>query len=129
MHKAIHSERIPTPANPYSQAVLAEGRKLLFISGQTPVNAAGETVGADDFRAQAVQVFDNIQANLEAAGASWREVVKLNVFLLNMANFAVFNEVRKQYLQPDYPATSAVAVAGLVVPEWMIEVEAVAVLD
>jgi len=129
MHKTIQSPKLPTPANPYSQAVLAENGKLLFISGQTPCNAAGETVGAGDFRLQAVQVFENIQANLEAAGGTWANVAKLNVYLTDMADFAVFCEVRKQYLQPPYPATSTVVVAALVVPEWMIEVEGVAVMD
>lgn len=128
MHQAIQSPQLPTPTNPYSQAVLAEGSKFLFIAGQTPCNSASETVGVGDFRAQAVQVFANLQANLEAAGAGWGNLVKLNVYLVDIANFPVFSEVRKQYLVPPYPATSTVAVAALVDPEWMIEIEAVALL-
>lgn len=129
MHRSIQSPRVPLPTNPYSQAVLVESGRLLLIAGQTPCKATGETVGVGDFRAQAVQVFENLQANLEAAGASWGQVVKLTVFLTDMAHFPLFSEVRQQYLQPDYPATSTVAVAALVSPEWMIEVEAVAALD
>lgn len=129
MHKTIQSPKLPTPANPYSQAVLAEGCKFLFTAGQPPVNSADETVGVGDFRVQAHQAFQNVQANLEAAGATWANIVKLNVYLTDIANFKVFNEVRKEYLQPDYPATSTMAVAALVVPEWLIEVEAIAVLD
>lgn len=129
MLRSIQSADVPTPATPYSQAILAQGSQLLFISGQVPVDAAGQLVGADDFRSQVHQVFRNLQANLEAAGATWRNVAKLTVFLTDMANFPVFSEVRQEYLQPDYPAATTVAIKALVAPEWLVEVEAIAVLD
>ena len=125
----VQSDRVARPATAYSQALLASGSRLLFISGQVPVDASGKLVGADDFRAQVHQVFANLQANLEAGGAQWTNVAKLTVFLVNMADFPVFNEVRQQYLRPDFPAATTVAVSALVRPEWLIEIEAVAVLD
>ena len=86
-------------------------------------------MGADDFRAQAQQVFGDLQANLEAAGAGWANVVKLTVLLTDMANFPAFNAVRQEYLQPPYPTATTMAVRGLVSPDRMIEIEAMAVLD
>lgn len=129
MLRTIQSPRLPTPATPYSQAVIAAGSRLLFISGQVPVDASGQLVGAGDIRAQVHQVFRNLQANLEAAGADWRNVAKLTVFLTDIANFPVFSEVRQEYLQPDYPAATTMAISALVAPEWLVEIEAIAVLD
>lgn len=129
MLEKVQSDRVPTPATAYSQALLATGRRLLFISGQVPVNAAGKLVGEGDFRAQVHQVFQNLQANLKAAGAEWTNVAKLTVFLVNMADFPIFNEVRREYLRPDYPTATTVAVSALVCPEWLIEIEAIAVLE
>lgn len=125
----VQSPRVPTPATAYSQALMAQGSKLLFISGQVPVDESGQLVGEGDFRAQVHQVFRNLQANLEAGGATWTQVVKLTVLLTDIADFPIFNEVRQEYLQPDYPTATTMAVSALVRPEWKIEIEAIAVLD
>lgn len=125
----VQSPRVPTPATAYSQALMAQGSKLLFISGQVPVDESGQLVGEGDFRAQVHQVFRNLQANLEAGGATWNQVVKLTVLLTDIADFPIFNEVRQEYLQPDYPTATTMAVSALVRPEWKIEIEAIAVLD
>jgi len=129
MLKTIQSRDVSAPKTAYSQAILAQGSKLLFISGQVPVDKEGKLVGEGDFRAQAHQVFRNLQANLEAGGASWDSVAKLTVLLTDMENFPIFNEVRQEYLQPDYPTATAAAITSLVDPRWMIEIEAVALLD
>lgn len=129
MLKKIQSPDVPEPKTAYSQAILAEGSRLLFISGQVPVDREGNLVGEGDFRAQVHQVFKNLQANLQAAGATWNNVAKLTVLLTNMEDFPVFNEVRQEYLKPDFPAATTAAVSALVVPGWMIEIEAIAVLD
>lgn len=129
MLHVIQSPRAPQPKTAYSQAIVASGARFLFISGQVPVDAEGNLVGAGDFRAQAHQVFRNLQAQLEAAGASWDKVVKLTVFLTDMAHFPVFNEVRQEYLKPPFPAATTCAVTALVEPEWLLEIEAIAVLD
>ena len=88
------------------------------------MDSSGQLVGEGDFRAQVHQVFRNLQANLEAGGATWTNVAKLTVFLTRMADFPVFNEVRQEYLKPDYPAATTVAINALVVPEWLVEIEA-----
>lgn len=129
MLKKVQASGIPAPKTAYSQAILAQGSRILFISGQVPVDAAGQLVGEGDFRAQVHQVFRNLQASLEAAGTTWRNVAKLTVLLTDMADFPVFNEVRQEYLQPDFPAATTAAVPALVDPRWMIEIEATAVLD
>jgi 2-iminobutanoate/2-iminopropanoate deaminase len=129
MRQTVQSPHVPTPKTAYSQAMVVGGSRLLFISGQVPVDAQGELVGRGDFRAQAHQVFRNLQANLEAAGASWDDVVKLTVLLTDMGHFPVFNEVRQQYLQPPFPTATAAAVSALVSPDWMIEIEAIAILE
>ena len=102
---------------------------MLFLSGQVPVDAEGRLVGEGDFRAQVHQVFRNIGTALAAAGTDWTAVVKLGVFLTDMADFPVFNEVRQEYLQPDFPAATTVGNITLVRPEWLVEIEAIAVLE
>lgn len=129
MLKQIQSPEVATPRSAYSQAIMAQGSRMLFISGQVPVDGDGQLVGEGDFRAQAHQVFRNLQANLQAAGALWTDVVKLTVLLVNMADFPVFNEVRQEYLQADFPTATTAAVSALVHPQWLIEIEAIAVLD
>jgi len=128
MRKTVQSPHVPTPTTAYSQAMIASGTRLLFISGQVPVDATGALVGPGDFRAQVHQVFRNLQANLTAAGASWAHVVKLTVLLTDMAHFPIFNEVRQEYLQAPFPAATTAAVSALVSPNWLVEIEAVAVL-
>jgi len=129
MRQVIQSPNVPTPKTAYSQAMLATGARTLYLSGQVSVDAAGQLVGKGDFRAQVHQVFRNLAANLEAAGASWSDVVKLTVFLTNMADFPIFNEVRQEYLQPPFPTATTVAVSALVSPDWLVEIEAIAVLE
>lgn len=128
MRQTVQSAEIPTPKTAYSQAMIVSGSRLLFISGQVPVDKDGQLVGRGDFRAQAHQVFRNLQANLEAAGAGWADVVKLTVLVTDMEHFPVFNEVRQEYLQPPFPTATAMAVPALVSPDWMLEIEAFAVL-
>jgi len=129
MRHIIQSPQAPQPKTAYSQAIVATGTRFLFISGQVPVDKEGHLVGAGDFRAQAHQVFRNMQMQLEAAGASWDNVVKLTVFLTDMAHFPIFNEVRQEYLRPPFPAATTCAVKALVEPQWLLEIEAIAVLD
>lgn len=129
MRQIVQSPEVPAPKTAYSQSVLAEGSRVLYISGQVPVDWKGQLVGPGDFRAQTHQVFKNLTAQLKAAGADWSQVVKLTVLMTDIANFPIFNEVRQQYLQPPFPAATTAAVSALVAPEWLIEIEATAVLD
>lgn len=122
----------PTMHTPrgYTHVVSVTAEKLVFISGQVPIDPAGNIVGKDDFRAQAEQVYANLGAALEAAGANFSHLVKLTVFLTDVANLPVLREVRDQYVNTNQPpASSAFQVAALFMPELMIEIEAVAIVS
>lgn len=124
----IQPDSVPRPVAEYAQGVEVCGGRLLFVAGQVPLDAAGELVGAGDIRAQTRQVFRNIQAIVEAAGGSMTDIVKLTVFLTDMNDYQAFKEVRREFLKPPFPAATLVQVASLVRPEWLVEVEAIAVI-
>jgi enamine deaminase RidA (YjgF/YER057c/UK114 family) len=113
--------------NGYSQVVIAKGSRMIFIAGQTAGDKNGNVVGKGDFRGQAMQVFENLQSALTAAGASFSDVVKLNAYVIDMGNAATFREVRNLYVGNAPPAATLVQVGKLARDEYMLEVEAVAV--
>ena len=123
----IHTDKAPAAIGAYSQAVRAGD--TVYMSGQIPLDPATMTVVGDgDFRAEAVQVFKNLQAVAEAAGGSLNDIVKLNAYLTDLANFAVFNEVMAEFIEQPFPARAAVGVASL--PKGIqVEAEAVLVLN
>jgi reactive intermediate/imine deaminase len=127
--EVIVSEKLSKPLGIYSQAVKAEGSRLLFISGMTARDKNGKIVGRGDMKAQTRQVLENIKAVLDQAGATFDQIVKVTVFVTDMGRFQEIHEVRAQYFKKDYPASTMVQVSGLVSPEMLIEIEAVAVLD
>ena len=113
--------------NGYTHAVEAGGGRTLYVSGQVSLDASGKVVGAGDFEAQTRQVFENVKAALAAAGASLAQVVKITVFVTDLSGVAAFRKLRNEYFPKDPPASSMVKVAGLVLPELLIEIEAIAV--
>jgi reactive intermediate/imine deaminase len=114
------------PTNGYSHAVEFSGR-LVAVSGQVPLDAEGRLVGTDDPEAQVRQVFDNLGTALAAAGAGMEHVVKLTIFLTDMADLDVVRRVRSEYVSTESPpASSLVQVAGLVNPAFRVEIEALA---
>jgi 2-iminobutanoate/2-iminopropanoate deaminase len=123
--KQIQTESAPAAIGPYSQAIVANG--FLFTAGQIALDpASGQIVGADVV-AQAERVFDNLEAILQAAGASWNDVVKTTVFLQDMNDFPRVNEVYARALGSARPARSTVAVSAL--PRGvLVEIEAIAAL-
>jgi 2-iminobutanoate/2-iminopropanoate deaminase len=125
----IVSEELSRPLGIYSQAVKAEGSRLLFISGMTARDKDGNIVGKGDMKAQTRQVLENIKAVLEKAGATFDQIIKVTVFITDMSRFKEIHEVRAQYFKKDYPASTMVQVSGLVSPDMLIEIEAIAVLD
>lgn len=121
----------PKPVG-YSDATVVSGGKTIYISGQVPLNAAGAVVGKGDLKAQTIQVFENIQRLLAQAGADFEDVVKVNTYIVNCQpeDVAVFRQIRKSYLsisQP--PASTLVGVTSLVDPDFLIEIEVVAVIQ
>ncbi|MET7735313.1 RidA family protein [Streptomyces sp. NPDC005402] len=124
--------RIPAPdgvapATQYSHVVLGRGR-FVAISGQVALDGDGKLVGDGDAAAQARQVFENLRRCLAAAGATFDEVVKLTYFVTDMAHMPAIRAARAEHLPDDrLPAASAVQVAALVRPEFLVEIEAFAV--
>lgn len=119
----ISSDTAPAAIGPYSQAVQAGG--LLFCSGQIPLDPATGELVRGDVAAQARQVMRNIAAVLEAAGTDFDRVIKTTIFLSDMADFALVNEIYGSWFSTHQPARSTVAVKGL--PRGaLIEIEVVA---
>ncbi|MCX4855642.1 RidA family protein [Streptomyces canus] len=125
--------RIPAPAGvapaaQYSHVVLGRGR-FVAIAGQVPLDEDGKLVGEGDSMAQARQVFENLRRCLTAAGATFDDVVKLTYFVTDMAHLPALRAARAEHIPDDrLPAASAVQVAALVRPEFLMEVEAFAVV-
>ena len=125
--------RIPAPdgvapAAQYSHVVLGTGR-FVAVSGQLALDEDGKLVGEGDPAAQARQVFENLRCCLGAAGATFDHVIKLTYFVTDMAHMPALRAARAEHIPDDrLPAASAVRVAGLVRPEFLMEVEAYAVL-
>ena len=116
------------PANGYSHVVLGEGR-MVAVSGQIALDEHGNLVGAGDPAAQARQVFENLSRCLAAAGATFDDVVKLTFFVTDMAYMPAIRTARAAHIPDDrLPAASAVQVAALVRPEFLMEIEAFAVV-
>ena len=107
----IHTDDAPAAIGTYSQAV--RSGKLVFLSGQIPLDPQTMEFVAGDFEARARQVFDNLKAVAEAAGGSLNQVVKLTIFLTDLDNFATVNRVMEDYFDQPYPARAAVGVASL----------------
>jgi len=109
--QAIHSDAAPAAIGTYSQAIKAD--KLVFLSGQIPLDPATMEFVDGDFEARARQVFENLKAVAAAAGGDLNQVVKLTVFLTDLANFATVNGVMEDYFDKPFPARAAVGVASL----------------
>jgi 2-iminobutanoate/2-iminopropanoate deaminase len=122
----VRSEKLAKPAGVFSAGVKVPAGQLIFVSGQVARNAAGETVGQGDIRAQTRQALENVKAVLEAAGATMDDIVKVTVFVTDVRHLAAIHEVRAEYFRQDYPASTLVEVKSLVSPELMIEIEAIA---
>lgn len=113
----------------YSQVATVTGGTIVFVAGQVALDKSGNVVGKDDFRAQVQQVFENLKAAVEAAGGTFDDVIKLNSYVLDLSHLPEFREVRDQYVNVNNPPTStAVQVPRLFRPEFLVEIEAVAVV-
>ena len=117
------------PPTGYTHVVEVTAGRPVYIAGQVALDPAGALVGPGDIRAQALQVFDNLRAALQAVGAGFEQLVKLTFYLVDATQLPIVREVRDQYVnlqQP--PASTAVEVRRLFRDELLIEVEAVAVI-
>ena len=107
----IKTDKAPQAIGTYSQAVKVN--TTVYLSGQIPLVPESMEMVGGDMRAQIMRVFDNLQAVAEAAGGSLADVAKLNVFLTDLGNFPLVNEVMADYFEEPYPARAAIGVAAL----------------
>ncbi len=107
----INTDKAPAAIGPYSQAIKAGN--TVYLSGQIPLDPATMELVSDDFEAQARQVFINLKAVCEEAAGSLGEIVKLNLYLVDLGNFAVVNKVMEEFFDKPYPARAAVGVKAL----------------
>ena len=119
------------PTFGWTHVVSATGGKTIHISGQVGINERGEVVGRGDLKAQTEQAFHNISLALAAVGATFRDVVKTSLFVVGLKpeHVPIIREVRSRYVWAEHPSASTlVGVSALVGPDWLIEIEAVAVI-
>ena len=122
-------QQIRLDPDPYEPFRLSQGfvvGHLVFVSGQAAISETGEIVGVGDFDAQAERVFRNLERVLEAAGSGLDRIVKVTIFLTDMANFPKIVELRGRWFSEPYPADTIVQVSSLALPELEIEIEAIA---
>jgi reactive intermediate/imine deaminase len=113
----------------YTQVVEVTGSKMVYLSGQVAINLAGQIVGARDLQAQTQQIFENLKAGLEAAGATFDHVVKLQLYMLDITQIQIVRDVRDRYVNTQSPpASTAVEVRRLFRDELVIEIDAIAAL-
>ena len=111
MKTTVNTENAPAPIGPYSQAVIAGN--FVFVSGQVAINPITGELVLDDIKTETKQVMENIEAVLTEAGVSFSNVVKTSIFLKDMQNFAVVNEIYGTYFKDEFPARETIQVAGL----------------
>ena len=123
------SEVIKISPNPLAPFAIAPGWRagdLLFLSGQAAIDASGAIVGANNFDVQLAQVFSNIDTVLKAGGSGMEHIIKVTIYLTDMANFPKIVEARKKYFTPPYPADTTLEVQSLALPELMVEIDVIA---
>jgi 2-iminobutanoate/2-iminopropanoate deaminase len=127
--EVIATPSAPAAIGPYSQAVVVTGGRTLYSSGQIALDpATGTMVGSGDVRTQTLRVLDNLQAVLEAAGMSFANVAKAQIFLADMGDFGTVNELYAQRFASEPPARSTVQVARLP-KDALVEIDVVAIGD
>ncbi|WP_328784362.1 RidA family protein [Streptomyces canus] len=116
------------PAKQFSHVVAATGR-FVAVAGQLALDETGKLVGDGDPEAQARQVFENLRRCLAAAGATFDDVVKLTYFVTDMAHMVAIRAARSEFISDQRPASTAVQVAALAGPEFLMEIDAFAVVS
>ncbi len=130
--RVFNPDTMAKPTAGYSQVAEVTGGKIVYIAGQVALDRSGNLVGKDDFRAQVQQTFENLKAAVEAAGGDTHDIIKLNYYCaasVDAAQTPVVREIRDKFVNTSNPPTSTfVVVSRLVRPEWLIEIDAVAVV-
>jgi len=116
----------PDPFEPYNLSQGFRVGDIVIVSGQAALDEQGALVGVGNFDVQAEQTFRNLARVLKAGGSSLDRVVKVTIFLTDMANFGKIVELRRRWFSPPYPADTIVEVSSLALPELELEIEAIA---
>jgi enamine deaminase RidA (YjgF/YER057c/UK114 family) len=112
----------------YTHVVVAADGRTVYIAGQVAFDSSGKVVGEGDFKAQAEQVYGNLRKALASVGASFADLVKTTTLITDVKNVPALRDIRTRYLNAQHPPANTLIVAGLVRPELLLEIEAVAVL-
>ena len=123
----INPPGLSTPTG-YTHLVEVSGGRTIYISGQVALDGEGRLVGEGDVAAQSRQVFENLKTALAAADATLDDVVKITVFMKDVSQLKTFREIRNSYFTRQVPASSLVQITQLVSPDFLVEVEAIAVV-
>ena len=113
----------------YTHVVTVSGGRTVYVAGQVALDQAGNLVGQGDLKAQARQVFENLKTALASSEATFDDVVKITVFMTDVSDLQAFRETRNSYFTKEPPASTLVQVVRLARPEFLIEIEAVAVVE
>lgn len=127
-NKVIQPKGLNDPRPRYSHGIVAEGGRLLFIAGQTAMDKDGNVVGKGDIEAQTHQVYKNLTAVLEEAGASFNNLVMTTTYIVDRKYREGYNKVRMQYYKQHSPTSTLVIITGLAHPDYLIEINAIAAL-
>jgi 2-iminobutanoate/2-iminopropanoate deaminase len=126
----IRTEKLREPSGHFSQAIAVEAKgRIVFISGMTARRADGTIAGVGDIEAQTRQVCENIRSALESAGGTMDDVCRVDVFVRNIEHFDKIHKVRREYFKMPAPASTMVEVTKMVHPDYLIEINAIAVIQ
>ena len=128
MTQGFNAPGVVEPFGIFSSAAWQPEGRVLHISGHVSQDADGRTVGQGDMEAQTRQVLENIRDVLTSVGGTMDDVVKVTVFVIDVAEIGKIHAVRSEFFNKPYPASTLVQVAQLIDPDWLIEIEAVAVV-
>ena len=127
--REVTSTALRKPVGVFSQATVVEAKgRLVFISGMTARRGDGSIAGVGDISEQTRQVCENIKAAVEAAGGTLDDVCRVDVYVRNMEHFEAIHKVRREYFKPPLPASTMVEVTKMVSPDYLIEINAIAVV-
>ncbi|HEY6822577.1 MAG TPA: RidA family protein [Burkholderiales bacterium] len=126
----VSSDRIRQPSGHFSQAIAIEAKgKLVFLSGMTARRPDGTIAGIGDIEAQTRQVCENLKSAIEAAGGTLDDICRVDVYVRNMEHFDTIHKVRREYFKPPAPASTMVEIAKMTSPEYLIEINAIALVQ
>jgi 2-iminobutanoate/2-iminopropanoate deaminase len=126
--KTLNPEGMPIPRGSYSQVVISKPGRAVFIAGNTASAPNGNVVGLADVRAQTRYILEKIKTGVEAAGGTVQDLVSMHIFTTDARYHAAVNEVRREFLGSDFPASTMVQVVALARPELLLEINAVAIV-